>query len=78
MLPIPQMLDVVALLENIPEQGLLRGEIGTIVEVFADACEVEFVDKRGQTYAMLPLQTHQFITLRLHRTPLEREVESSL
>ena len=78
MLPIPQILDVVALLENIPEEGLLRGEIGTIVDMYADACEVEFVDKRGQTYAMLPLQTHQFIILRLHRTPLEREIQPSV
>lgn len=50
--------DIVALLVNMPEQGLRRGEVGTVIEVF-EANEhhpagymLEFVDdETGEVYA---------------------------
>jgi Domain of unknown function (DUF4926) len=29
-----KLLDVVALLQNLPELGLIRGQVGTIVEIY--------------------------------------------
>jgi hypothetical protein len=31
-----KLLDVVALIEDLPEQGLRRGEVGTVVEKWKD------------------------------------------
>lgn len=58
------LLDVVALTEDLPERGLRRGQVGTVVEELAgDVFEVEFSDNEGRTYAMLPLQASQLIVL---------------
>lgn len=63
-----RLLDVVALTEALPNDNLLPGQVGTIVETLApDVYEVEFSDDDGQTYAMLPLKTAQLI--RLHYSP---------
>ena len=57
-------LDTVALLEDLPERKLKRGEVGTVVEVLApDVYEVEFCDDEGQTYAELALRSEQLIAL---------------
>jgi len=62
------MLAVVALLEDVPEKGLLRGQVGTVVESLATGVyEVEFSDDSGQTYASLALPSGQL--LRLHHEP---------
>lgn len=59
------LLDIVALTEDLPEQGLRRGQVGTVVEELADdVFEVEFSDNEGRTYAMLPLGASQLIVLR--------------
>jgi len=59
-----RLLDVVALTQDIPSAGLLRGQVGTIVELLGqDAYEVEFVDSQGQTYGLLPLESHQLLVL---------------
>lgn len=56
--------DVVALTEDIPDRGLLRGQVGTVVEVLdAGVFEVEFVDNDGRTCATLPLRTNQLLVL---------------
>lgn len=61
-------LDVVALTEDLPGVGLLRGQVGTVVLVHsADAFEVEFVDRDGRTYALEPIRSEQL--LRLHYEP---------
>ncbi|MGA2741539.1 MAG: DUF4926 domain-containing protein [Bryobacteraceae bacterium] len=66
-----EMLSVVALLEDIPQKGLLRGQVGTIVESLAPgAYEVEFSDDSGQTYASLALRSDQL--MRLHHEPSHR------
>jgi hypothetical protein len=59
-----KLLDVVALTEDVPEENLRRGEVGTVVEVFhPDAFEVEFADGDGQTYAMATLRRDQLMVL---------------
>lgn len=60
----PQLLDVVALTEDLPQKGLRRGQVGTLVEVLApDVYEVEFSDREGRTYALLPLRSPQLMVL---------------
>ena len=64
-----QSLDVVALTEDLPEQGLSRGQVGTVVESLAPyVFEVEFSDDEGRTYASLSLRADQLMTL--HYRPL--------
>lgn len=59
-----QVLDVVALTEDIPNRGLLRGQVGTVVESLNQGVlEVEFVDNDGKTYAVLPLKSSQLLVL---------------
>ncbi len=59
-----KLLDTVALLEDLPERKLRRGEVGTIVEMLAPAVyEVEFCDDEGQTYAELALRSEQLVAL---------------
>jgi hypothetical protein len=49
--------DIVALSEDRPEDGLKRGDIGTVVMVHDDgrAFEVEFLARNGDTIALLTL-----------------------
>ena len=63
----PRLLDVVALLSDVPTHGLLRGQVGTVVELLDDALEVEFSDDEGKTYAELALEPHQLLLL--HHRP---------
>lgn len=59
-----KLLDIIAITENMPEYNLYRGQVGTIVEMLApDTYEVELSDNEGQTYAMLALNTNQFMVL---------------
>lgn len=59
-----KLLDVVALLNDFPENHLQRGQVGTIVEILTDdVFEVEFVNPDGQTYAMLALSAEQLMVL---------------
>ena len=56
--------DVVALLEDMPERGLRRGQVGTIVEPLARGVfEVEFSDNNGRAYATLALRSDQLMIL---------------
>lgn len=65
-----QVLDVVALVDDIPERGLRRGQVGTVVEALApDVFEIEFCNDEGRSYASLALRTNQL--LRLHYQPLK-------
>jgi len=64
------ILDVVALSEDLPERGLYRGQVGTVLEPLAgDVFEVEFSDNDGRAYATLALRTGQLIVL--HYEPSE-------
>jgi hypothetical protein len=58
------LLDTVALIEDVPDRRLARGEVGTVVEVLEpDVYEVEFSDDRGETYAELALRRDQLVLL---------------
>ena len=64
-----KLLSVVALISDVPERGLLRGQVGTVVETLGpDVFEVEFSDDQGRTYAQLALPGHQLLVL--HYQPL--------
>ena len=59
-----QLLDVVALADNLPAENLSRGQVGTVVENFGEGVyEVEFSDDDGRTYALLTLKSDQLIVL---------------
>lgn len=63
-------LDTVALTEDIPDQGLVRGQVGVVVRVHGDdAYEVEFVDPQGRTYGLAALSGRQLLLL--HHRPVE-------
>ena len=60
--------DAVALREDLPEHGLLRGQMGTVVMVHTPHdYEVEFVDQEGYTYALLQLSSDKLIRIHRHR-----------
>lgn len=62
-----KLLDVVALTEDLPDRGLRRGQVGTVVEELAPGVyEVEFCDEQGISYASLALSTQQVMLLRYH------------
>lgn len=59
-----KVLDVVALLEDIPDRRLRRGQVGTIVEeLVSDIFEIEFSDDQGRSYALLAVHDDQLIAL---------------
>lgn len=63
-----KLLDVVALLDDVPEKALRRGQVGTIVEVLApEVFEVEFSDVEGRAYAFAALPATGLIVL--HHQP---------
>jgi hypothetical protein len=70
-MPNLELLAEVALLRDLPESGLVRGQVGTIVETLApDTVEVEFCDDQGQTYAITSLKSEDLV--RLQRGPLQQ------
>jgi hypothetical protein len=59
-----KLLDVIALLKDIPGERLAKGQVGTIVEELAGgAYEVEFADKKGKTIASVALETQDIMLL---------------
>jgi hypothetical protein len=60
----PSLLDVVALLSDLPAQRLARGQVGTVVELLDDSTSlVEFSDEQGQAYAVVPCPRSELLTL---------------
>lgn len=61
------LLAPVALLVDIPEEGLSRGEMGTVVEFLRDGEEeallVEFAGEDGQMYETAEVKPEQVIVL---------------
>lgn len=58
------LLDTVALIDDLPERQLARGEVGTVVEILdREVFEVEFSDDQGATYAELALRADQIVLL---------------
>ena len=66
-----ELLSEVAVLRDMPDKGLVRGQVGTIVEVLTPSvAEVEFCDDQGRAYAMAALRSEELI--RLYHRPYER------
>jgi hypothetical protein len=66
-----EILSVVALVEDLPAEGLVRGQVGTVVESWAPGVyEVEFCDDDGKAYAMVALKAEQL--MRLHHEATHR------
>ena len=60
----PNLLDVVALLRDLPDQGLARGQVGTVVEMLSDSTLlVEFSDDNGRAYAIAPCAQTELLVL---------------
>jgi hypothetical protein len=60
----PSLLDVVALLTDLPAQQLARGQVGTIVEQLDDkTLLVEFSDDQGSAYAVVPCPREDLLVL---------------
>jgi hypothetical protein len=60
----PSLLDVVALLTDLPAQRLARGQVGTIVEELDDKTSlVEFSDNQGSAYAVAPCPRAELLVL---------------
>ena len=58
------VLDVVALLTDLPAAGLARGQVGTVVEISGkDAALVEFSGDDGRAYAIERCPTADLLVL---------------
>lgn len=59
-----EILSVVAATDALPEKGIRRGQVGTIVDVLAPGLyEVEFSDEDGRAYAFAALSEDKLIRL---------------
>lgn len=60
----PSLLDVVALLTDVPAQSLARGQVGTAVEQLDDKTWlVEFSDDDGRAYAVAQCRAANLLVL---------------
>ena len=63
-----KLLDVVATLQDLPEQHVAKGQVGTIVEELDDNhVLVEFADLNGVAYAISPIPVD--LLMELKHTP---------
>ena len=61
---------MVALLVDKPEDRLIAGHVGTVVEVFSpDAMEVEFLGPAGHTFALTELKRSEILLLKHEPDP---------
>jgi len=59
-----KLLDVVALLVDKPEERLVTGQVGSVVELLAPGVyEVEFLDSKGHTIAVTELKRAELLLL---------------
>lgn len=66
-----ELLSVVAVLRDVQEQKLVRGQVGTIIEKLTpNVYLVEFSDDDGRAYALASLRSEGLI--RLHHQTVER------
>lgn len=65
-----EVLNVIALTADLPDRGLVRGQVGTVVEQLSpEVFEVEFSDDRGKTYALCPVSAERMMIL--HHEPAQ-------
>ena len=59
--------DVVALTEDVPNEGLRKGDVGAVVHCYqaGDIYEVEFIDERGRTKRIASIQASRLMKLNL-------------
>jgi hypothetical protein len=68
------MLDVVALLRDIPRHHLRKGQVGTVVELYKSGrYEVEFADANGATFALATLPESALLRLSYDRGARRRK-----
>ena len=68
-----KLLDRVALLDDYPEKGLMRGQVGTIVAAYTQGeFEVEFSDPQGRMYALEVIRAKRLMVL--HHQPVGKDV----
>ena len=73
-----QLLDTVALAHDLPELGLIAGEVGAVVEVLSeDSFEVEFCDESGHTYGLHTLEARQLLPLHTQGHPLKVSLKAA-
>ena len=74
-----ELLDTVALTEDIPAHGLTTGEVGAVVEILGagEAFEVEFCDNTGATYGLYRLRAGQIIPLHNRGQALRLRVDAA-
>jgi hypothetical protein len=74
-----ELLDTVALTEDVPAHGLTTGEVGAVVEILGvgEAFEVEFCDNTGATYGLYTLRASQIIPLHNRGQSLRLRVEAA-
>jgi len=59
-----KLLDTVAILEDLPEKHLVRGQVGVIVEVHPDEhFEIELCNEEGEAFAQAVLHKSLLIPL---------------
>jgi hypothetical protein len=59
-----ELLDIVVLLKAVPEKRLNKGQVGAIVEKWAeDVYEVEFADKEGKTIAFMAAKENELMRI---------------
>jgi hypothetical protein len=59
--------DVVALIEDVPADGLHKGDVGAVVHCYrpGDIYEVEFIDERGRTKRIAWIPASRLMKLNL-------------
>ena len=58
------LLDVVALLKDIPERNLIAGQVGTVVEFLEqEVYEIEFCNREGKTITTIALPRRDLLKL---------------
>jgi len=69
-----------AILEtNLPEYGLIKGDIGTVVDVYkgGEGYAVEFMTLNGETIAVVTLRADQIRSVNKHDMPNARVMSVS-
>lgn len=65
-----KILDVVALLKDMPEKNLIMGQVGTIVEALTEnVYEVEFAGKNGEAIAVAAVDSENLLLLHYEFEP---------
>lgn len=69
--------DRVVLTSDIPEEGLVSGDVGTIIHIYqgGEAFEVEFITLSGKTVAVVTVSAEQVRPVRPEEITHAREIK---